>query len=135
MIYSGTTYACIRFNYLTTRNVNIFVQWCNCNNFIVYTVTGDVTLVGSPTENATIEMAVAEYCGRTKFFFRKNKMFPDTSYYKQYNGSCFIYLSEILSKLQMFKVTNFMTFSDGLCNFVYKPHTFNFFLFSPGHNH
>ena len=28
--------------------------------------------------------------------------------------SCFMYLCEILSKLQMFKVTNFMTFSDGL---------------------
>ena len=55
-------------------------------------------------------------------------MFPDSSYYKKYNGSCFMYLCEILSKLQMFKVTNFTTFSDGLlmCNFAYKPHTFNF---------
>ena len=44
----------------------------------------------------------------------KQKMFPDSSYYKKYNGSCFMYLCEILSKLQMFKVTNFMTFSDGL---------------------
>ena len=35
-------------------------------------------------------------------------------YYKKYNGSCFMYLSQILSKLQMFDVTNFMTFSDGL---------------------
>ena len=49
--------------------------------------------------------------------------------------SCFIYLSEILSKLQMFKVTNSMTFSDGLliiCHFAYKPYTFNLFLFPPG---
>ena len=36
------------------------------------------------------------------------------SYYKKYNASCFMYLSQILSKLHMFKVTNFMTFSDGL---------------------
>ena len=41
-------------------------------------------------------------------------MFPDSSYYKKYNGSCFMYLCEILSKLQMFKVTNVITFSDGL---------------------
>ena len=68
----------------------------------------------------------------------KQKMFPDSSYYKKYNGSCFMYLCEILSKLQVFKVRDFMTFSDGLlimCNFAYKPHTFIFFLFSPGHNH
>ena len=45
-------------------------------------------------------------------------MFPDSSHYKKYNGSCFIYLSEILSKLHMFKVTNFMTFSDGLLIYV-----------------
>ena len=57
-------------------------------------------------------------------------MFPDSdsTHYKKYNGICFMYLSEILSKLQMFKVTNFMTFSDGLhvnlCNVAYKPHTF-----------
>ena len=31
----------------------------------------------------------------------KQKMFPDSSYYKKYNGSCFMYLCEILSKLQM----------------------------------
>ena len=43
---------------------------------------------------------------------KKNIKFPDSSYYK--NGSCFVYLCELLSKLQMFKVTNFMTFSDGL---------------------
>ena len=39
-----------------------------------------------------------------------------------------MYLSEILSKLQMFTVNNFMTFSDGLlliCNFAYKLYTFN----------
>ena len=51
--------------------------------------------------------------GGTKFFFRFFKMFPDSSHYKNYNGSCFMYLSEILSKLKMFKVTNFMKFSDG----------------------
>ena len=48
----------------------------------------------------------------------QQKMFPDSSYYKKYNGSCFMYLCEILSKLQMFKVTNFMTFSDGLLIYV-----------------
>ena len=67
----------------------------------------------------------------------KQKMFPDTdsSYYKKYNGSCFMYLCEILSKLQMFKVTHFMTFSDGLliCVILLINHTH--FLFSPGHNH
>ena len=59
-------------------------------------------------------------------------MFRDSGYYKKYNGSCFMYLCEILSKLQIFKVTNFMTFSDGLlnmCNFAYKAHTFFFFYF------
>ena len=60
-------------------------------------------------------------------------MFPDSSYYKKYNGSCFMYLCELLSKLQMFKVTNFMTFSDAvrllMCHFAYKPDTFNFFYF------
>ena len=53
--------------------------------------------------------------------FEKNKLktyFPDSSHYKKYNGSCFMYLSEILSKLQMFKVTNVMTFSDGLLIYV-----------------
>ena len=45
-----------------------------------------------------------------------------------------MYLSKILSKLQMFKDTNFMTFSDGLLllllyNFAYKLHTFNFYNF------
>ena len=59
-------------------------------------------------------------------------MFPDSTHYKKYNGSCFMHLSEILSKLQLFKVTNFMTFSDGLCNFAYKPHI-NFVY--PSHNH
>ena len=51
----------------------------------------------------------------------KQKMFPYSSYYKKCNGSCFMYLCEILSKLQMFKVTHFMTFSDGcvMCNFAY----------------
>ena len=62
-------------------------------------------------------------------------MFPDNSHYKNYNGSCFMYLSEILSKLKMFKVTNFMKFSDGWLISVMLPHTFNCFLFSPGHNH
>ena len=72
-----------------------------------------------------------------QIFLTKQKMFPDSSYYKKYNGSCFMYLCEILSKLQVFKVRDFMTFSDGLlimCNFAYKPHIY-FFLFSPGHNH
>ena len=41
-------------------------------------------------------------------------MFLDSSQYEKCNGSCFMYLSEILNKLQMFKLTNFMTFSDGL---------------------
>ena len=44
----------------------------------------------------------------------KQKNVPDSSYYKKYNGSCFMYLCEILSKLQVLKVTDFMTFSDGL---------------------
>ena len=39
--------------------------------------------------------------GGTKFFFQFFLMFPDSSHYKKYNGSCFMYLSEILSKLQM----------------------------------
>ena len=34
--------------------------------------------------------------------------------HKKYHASCFMYLSEILSKLQTCEVTNFMTFSDGL---------------------
>ena len=62
-------------------------------------------------------------------------MFPESSHYKKYNGSCFMYLSEILSKLQMFKVTNFVTFSYGLLIYVVllmnQAHTFNFFSFSP----
>ena len=65
-------------------------------------------------------------------------MFPDSSYYKKYNGSCFMYLCEILRKLQMFKVTNFMTFSDDLliCVILLINHThLIFFLFSPDHNH
>ena len=37
-------------------------------------------------------------------------MFPDSCHHKKYNGSCFMYLSEILSKLQMCKVTIFLTF-------------------------
>ena len=41
-------------------------------------------------------------------------MFPDGNDYKKHNGSCFMYLSGILSKLQMCKVTNVMTFSDGV---------------------
>ena len=41
-------------------------------------------------------------------------MFPVSSHYKKYNGSCFMYLSGILSKLQMFKVTNVMTFSNAV---------------------
>ena len=53
-------------------------------------------------------------------------MFPDSSHYETYNGSCFMYLSKILNKLQMFKVTNFMTFSYELrltprfANFAFK---------------
>ena len=31
----------------------------------------------------------------------KQKNFPDSSYYKKYNGNCFIYLCEILNKLQI----------------------------------
>ena len=49
-------------------------------------------------------------------------LFPDNIHHKKYNGSCFVYLSEILSKLHMCKVTNFVTFYDGLlkikCNFA-----------------
>ena len=62
----------------------------------------------------------------------KQKMFPYSSYYKKYNGSCFMSLCEIFSKLQLFKVTNFMTFSDGLliCVILLINHThlifFNF---------
>ena len=41
-------------------------------------------------------------------------MISDSIHYEKYNGSCFMYLSEILSKLHMFKVTHFMTFSDSL---------------------
>ena len=32
---------------------------------------------------------------------KKIKMFPDSSHYKNYNGSCIRYLSKILIKLQM----------------------------------
>ena len=61
----------------------------------------------------------------------KQKMFPDSRYYKKYNGSCFMYLCEILSKLQMFKVTNVMTFSDGLliCVILLINYTRHFFYF------
>ena len=45
-------------------------------------------------------------------------MFPDSSHYKTYNGSCFMYLSEMLIKLQMVKGTHFMKFSDGLLIYV-----------------
>jgi hypothetical protein len=41
-------------------------------------------------------------------------LFPESSHHKKYHGSCFMYLSEILSKLQTCEVTNLMTFSDGL---------------------
>ena len=65
-------------------------------------------------------MLIIEWSGQIKKI-----MFPDSSHYKKYNGSCFKFLNEMLSKLQMFiKVTNFMTFSDGLlllCKFTYKP--------------
>ena len=37
--------------------------------------------------------------GRTKCFFRFFNV-PRSRHYKKYNGSCFMYLSEILSKLQ-----------------------------------
>ena len=51
-----------------------------------------------------------------------------------------MYLCEILSKLQMFKVTNFMTFSDGLliCVILLINHPrlkTLIYLFSSGHNH
>ena len=62
-------------------------------------------------------------------------IFPDITQYKSCNGSCFMYLSEILSKLQMCKITNFMMFSDGLLIcvlFAYKPHKYFFY---PCHNH
>ena len=50
------------------------------------------------------------------FSLEKNilKTFPDSSHYKKYDGSYFMPLSEILSKLQICKVTNFMKVSDGL---------------------
>ena len=52
-------------------------------------------------------------------------MFPDSSHYRKY-GSCFMYLS-VISKLQ-FKVTNFMTFSDGtFANIMY----FNLLIIQP----
>ena len=49
-------------------------------------------------------------------FSSEKKMFPDSdsSHYKKNNGSWFMSLCEILSKLQMCKVTNFMMFSNGL---------------------
>ena len=62
-------------------------------------------------------------------------MFPDSSQYKN-NGSC-MYLSEILNKLQMFKVTNFMTASDGLLIQYIKLYAIfliNHRIFPPGHN-
>ena len=54
------------------------------------------------------------------------------SHYKKCNGICFMSLSEILNKLQMCKVKNFMTFSDGLLIYVILPinHTHNFLIFS-----
>ena len=69
-----------------------------------------------------------------QIFLSKNL---NSSRYKKYNGSCFMYLSEILSKLQMFNVTHFMTFSDGLLIRVILliNHTHLIFLFSPGQNH
>ena len=71
-------------------------------------------------------------CSMVKPNFIFKKTFPDISHYKKYNNSCFVYLSEILSKLQIFKVTNFMTFSDDLlklCNFTDEPLTFSWFYF------
>ena len=58
-------------------------------------------------------------------------MFPDSSHNKKYNGSCFMYLSEILGKLQMSKFTNFVTFSDGLLIYVilHINYTFIFYIF------
>ena len=59
-------------------------------------------------------------------------MFSESSHHKKYHGSCFMYLSEILSKLQTCEVTNFMTFSDGLLIYVmfYINHTYcNIFIF------
>ena len=63
-------------------------------------------------------------------------IFPDSSHYNKCNGSCFKYVNERLSKLHMFKVTNFMTCSVGLLIYVILliNHT-HLFLFSPGHNH
>ena len=70
-----------------------------------------------------------------KFSFEKKrkKKFPDSSYYKKYNGSCFMYLCEILSKLQMFKVTNVMKFFDGLliCVILLINHTYLTFFYFP----
>ena len=60
-------------------------------------------------------------------------LFPESSHHKKYYGSCFMYLSEILSKLQTCEVTNLMTFSDGLLiyDFFYINHTYcNFSYFS-----
>ena len=67
------------------------------------------------------------------FSFEKKKKKVDSSYYKKYNGSCFMYLCEILSKLRMFKVTNFMTFSDGLliCVILLINHTHLIFFYFP----
>ena len=49
---------------------------------------------------------------------------PDSSHNKKYNDSCFMQLSEILSKLQMSKVTSFRDIFVGVyvCNFAYIPH-------------
>ena len=44
-------------------------------------------------------------------FEKKCSVIVASSHYNKYNGNCFMYLIEILSKLQMFKVTNFMTFT------------------------
>ena len=87
-------------------------------------------------QRSNTSLALGRVVGPNFSFENKNKqkLFPDSSYYKKYNGSCFMYLCEILSKLQMFKVTNFMTFSDGLLICVIL-HTHFFLLFSPGYNH
>jgi len=66
---------------------------------------------------------------RTKSFFRNFlcSLTVVTISCRKYYGSCFIYLSDILSRLQMCKVTNFVTFSVVLLiniyNFAYKLHS------------
>ena len=46
------------------------------------------------------------FLSKKKYFL----LYPESIHHKKYHGSCFVYLSEILSKLQTCEVTNFMTF-------------------------